>query len=202
VLTKADVAVDGERKSDMAQTIAGQTPVYVISAHTGEGLEGLAAYFAPGKTAVFLGSSGVGKSSLVNALAGEKVMTVNDIRDDDSKGRHTTTHRQMIFLSSGAMVIDTPGLRELGMWEAEEGLSETFADVEDYLGRCRFSNCTHKNEPGCAIREAVEQGKLSQDRVERYWRLLSETRFSNRKAKPKKDISGKKPQSKTHMAEE
>ncbi len=194
VLTKADVAVDATGKLAQARAIAGQTPIHMISAHTGEGLSGLAAYFAPGKTVVFLGSSGVGKSSLVNALMGEEVMAVNDIREDDSRGRHTTTHRQMIFLSSGAVVIDTPGLRELGVvWEAEEGIAETFADVEDFLGRCRFSDCTHHGEPGCAIRAAVESGALKQERLERYLNLVRETRFAKRKAKPNPKMSGGKP---------
>jgi ribosome biogenesis GTPase / thiamine phosphate phosphatase len=203
VLTKADVAVDAADKMLSARTIAGQTPIHMISAHTGEGLSALSSYFAKGKTIVFLGSSGVGKSSLVNALVGEEVMAVNDIREDDSKGRHTTTHRQMIFLPGGAVVIDTPGLRELGVvWEAEEGIAETFADVEDFLDRCRFSDCTHQNEPGCAVREAVEQGVLSKERMERYLRLKRETRFNARRAKPANCVSGKKPRSKTWIADE
>ena len=203
VLTKADAAVNGEEKLKMARDVAGAAPVYVISAHTGEGLKELAPYFAPGKTAVFLGSSGVGKSSLVNALAGEIVMAVNDIREDDSKGRHTTTHRQMIFLPSGAMVIDTPGLRELGVvWEAEEGVAETFSDVEEYLGKCRFSNCKHRSEPGCAIRAALEAGKLSEERVERYFRLQGEIKFNARKAKPSSKSAGKRPREKTIPQEE
>jgi ribosome biogenesis GTPase len=203
VLTKADAAVDASGKLAQARAIARQTPIHMISAHTGEGLSGLAGYFAPGKTVIFLGSSGVGKSSLVNALAGELVMAVNDIREDDSKGRHTTTHRQMIFLPGGAMVIDTPGLRELGVvWEAEEGIAETFSDVEGFLGRCRYTDCTHRNEPGCAVREAVEQGLLSKERMERYVKLVRETRFNARRAKPAKDLSVKKPRGKTWITEE
>lgn len=203
VLTKADVAVDAAGKLDRARTIAGNAPVHVISAFTGEGLSDLAGYFAKDMTVVFLGSSGVGKSSLVNALAGKEIMAVNDIREDDSKGRHTTTRRQMIFLPGGAVVIDTPGLRELGVvWEAEEGIAETFADVENFLGCCRFSDCTHKNEPGCAVREAVEKGILSKERMERYLKLVRETRFNARRAIPAKGVSGKKPRSKAWITEE
>ena len=202
VLTKADVAVDAEQKLLFAKAAAGDVPVHVISAHTRQGIKELEIYFSKGKTAVFLGSSGVGKSSLVNALAGEEVMPVSDIREDDSKGRHTTTHRQMIFLKCGAMIIDTPGLRELGMWEAEEGLSHTFSDVEQYLGRCRFSDCTHQKEPGCAVREALESGELSKERFERYLRLSGESQFVKRKAKPDHKMSGSKPRVKAPVMDD
>lgn len=202
ILTKADVAQNEAEKLEKVRAVAGETPIHMISAHTGQGMGELAAYFAPGKTAVFLGSSGVGKSSLVNALAGEEVMTVKDIRADDAKGRHTTTRRQMIFLPGGAMVIDTPGLRELGMWEAEEGLSHTFGDVESRAARCRFANCTHRGEPGCAVREAVENGELSKKRVERYLRLVRETQFTKRKAKPGGKTAGPRPKENAAMREE
>ena len=123
---------------------------------------------------VFLGSSGVGKSSLVNALAREEIMAVSAIREDDSKGRHTTTPRQLIRLKSGAMIIDTPGMRELGMWDVSEGLDQAFADVESYLGKCRFSDCKHEREPGCAIRAAIEAGQLDISRWESYQKLSEE----------------------------
>ena len=123
---------------------------------------------------VFLGSSGVGKSSLVNALAGEEIMAVSAIREDDSKGRHTTTHRQLIRMQSGVMIIDTPGMRELGMWDVSEGLDQAFADVESYLGKCRFSDCKHEREPGCAIRAAIEAGQLDISRWESYQKLSEE----------------------------
>ena len=193
LLTKADVAIDAEYKLLKAKQSAGMAPIFIISAHTGQGLQELKQYFAPGMTSVFLGSSGVGKSSLVNAMAGAEVMSVSSIREDDSKGRHTTTHRQMIFLKNGAMIIDTPGLRELGMWEAEEGLGQTFSDVELYLGKCRFSNCSHRSEPGCAIRAAIQAGELDQNRMERYLRLSGETKFVQRKAKPAHKMAGGRP---------
>lgn len=175
ILTKADLAEDPRSFVTAAESVAMGVAVHGVSAHTGRGLDRLSGYLQPGKTVVFLGSSGVGKSSLVNALAGEEIMAVSAIREDDSRGRHTTTHRQLIRLKNGAEIIDTPGMRELGMWETDQGLTDAFADVEQYLGRCRFSDCTHGSEPGCAIREAMEQGKLDPDRWDSYRKLKEES---------------------------
>ena len=174
VLTKADLAVDPDGYLLRAERVASGAEIRVISARTGYGLDALRPYLQPGKTAVFLGSSGVGKSSLVNALAGEEFMTVGGIREEDGRGRHTTTHRQMIRLSSGFLIIDTPGMRELGMWQIDDGLEEAFADVERYLGRCRFSDCRHEREPGCAIRAALAAGELDPARWESYRKLQGE----------------------------
>ena len=121
-----------------------------------------------------VGRPNVGKSSLVNALAGEEIMTVNGIREDDSKGRHTTTHRQLIRLQSGVMIIDTPGMRELAMWDVSEGLGDAFADVEQFIGKCRFSDCKHETEPGCAIKAAIATGELDASRWESYRKLKEE----------------------------
>ena len=145
------------------------------------GLEGLKSYLEPGKTVALLGSSGIGKSSLVNALTGQELMRVNGIREDDSKGRHTTTHRQLIMLKNGSMIIDTPGMRELGMWDVSEGLGEAFADVEQYIGRCRFSNCRHLSEPGCAIKAAIASGELPKERWDSYCKLKREAKYSDAK---------------------
>ena len=174
LLTKADLVEDHWEYLTAAERVAMGVAIHSISAHSGYGFQRLNAYLQPGKTVVFLGSSGVGKSSLVNALAGEELMAVSAIREDDSKGRHTTTHRQLLRLRSGAAIIDTPGMRELGMWEASEGLTEAFADVQAYLGRCRFSDCTHTREPGCAIRAAIDRGELDPVRWERYKKLKEE----------------------------
>lgn len=182
VLTKADLAERAEPYIQTAEGLAAGAPVYAVSAKTGAGLDDLAAYMKPGKTVVFLGSSGIGKSSLVNALAGEEIMAVSGIREQDGKGRHTTTHRQLLLLPNGAMVIDTPGMRELGMWDVTEGLDEAFPDVEQYLGKCKFGNCRHQTEPGCAIRQAIADGALPRERWESYLRLKGEARYTDDKS--------------------
>lgn len=181
VLTKADLVENYEGYIASIEVVAPQVEVYAVSSKTGYGMENLEKYLQPEKTVVFLGSSGVGKSSLVNALAGEEIMDVNAIREDDSKGRHTTTHRQLIMLKSGAMVIDTPGMRELGMWDVSTGLGEAFGDVEQYLGKCKFADCKHVTEPGCAIKEAIADGNLLLERWESYLKLKNEARYSDDK---------------------
>ena len=181
LLTKRDLPGDHQAKLAAARETAGpQVPVIALSARTGEGLEELAPYLKPGETAAFLGSSGVGKSSLINRLAGEDVMAVSGIRERDGRGRHTTTHRQLLRLASGLLVIDTPGMRELGMWDAAEGLSAAFPDVEEYLGRCRFRDCKHENEPGCAVRAALESGELDPERWKSYQLLQGESQLTRR----------------------
>lgn len=181
ILTKADLLEDYEEYISQVEKIAAGVKVHAVSSKTGLGMETLADYMTCGKTVVFLGSSGVGKSSLVNALAGEEIMSVNGIREDDSKGRHTTTHRQLIKIKNGAMIIDTPGMRELGMWDVTIGLGEAFADVEQFLGKCRFGNCKHQTEPGCAIKEAIDNGELSEERWKSYLKLGKEAKFTERK---------------------
>lgn len=178
ILTKADLIEDCTKQIQVIENIAAGVAVHAVSSKTGEGMVRLSDYLKPRKTIVFLGSSGIGKSSLVNALANEEIMNVNEIREDDAKGRHTTTCRQLIMLRSGAMLIDTPGMRELGMWDVSTGLSETFSDVAAFLGQCRFSDCRHQSEPGCAIISAIANGEITQERWNSYLKLQKEAKFA------------------------
>jgi len=182
VLTKADVAAEIDIPMQEVRTAAPDVPVYAVSSHTGCGLDALEIYLRPGRTVVFLGMSGVGKSSLLNALMQKEVAAVSGIREDDARGRHTTTYRALFMLPSGAMVIDTPGMRELGLIDAEESVSAGFADVEALFVACRFNDCRHRTEPGCAIQAALADGTLSQERWQRYHAQKRETKFADDKA--------------------
>ena len=181
VLTKADLVENHEDYVASMERVTMGAEVLVVSSKTGYGMDAMKKYLKPGKTVVFLGSSGVGKSSLVNALAGEEIMGIGGIREDDSKGRHTTTYRQLIMLPNGAMVIDTPGMRSVGMWDVSTGLDEAFEDVGQYLGKCKFSDCRHSTEPGCAIKRALEDGSLSGERWQSYLKLKNEAKYSDDK---------------------
>ncbi|MBQ7667985.1 MAG: ribosome small subunit-dependent GTPase A [Clostridia bacterium] len=178
VLTKRDLVQNVSEYIDKVKDIAFGVDVYAISCITKEGLDDIKKYFAKGNTICFLGSSGVGKSTLVNTLYGEEVMKTSEIREEDSRGRHTTTVRNLIMLPNGAMVIDTPGMRELGMWNAEEGISKTFSDIEEYIKMCKYSDCTHTNEPGCKILELIEKGELTRERYDEYVKLMKESQYN------------------------
>lgn len=182
VLTKADLVEDYSEHVREVNKVAKGIGVYAISVKAGFGLDMLKDYLKPRKTIVLLGSSGVGKSSFVNTLAGQEIMSVGDIREDDSKGRHTTTHRQLFMLPNGVMVIDTPGMRELGMWDVSVGLNEAFGDVEIYFDKCKFRDCSHQFEPGCAVKAAIERGELSKERWESYLKLKQEAEYTEDKA--------------------
>ena len=177
VLTKSDLCEDLDHKLMEVSSVAAGVDILVTNAKEQTGYEQIYPYLTEGKTIAFIGSSGVGKSTLINCLLGKKYLDTNGLRNDD-KGRHTTTHRELIRLPSGGMVIDTPGMRELGMWDAGDGIDQTFSDIEELAQRCRFRNCTHSGrEPGCAVQEAVEQGELSMDRLRSYQKLMNENRY-------------------------
>lgn len=179
ILTKSDLVENPDEWIQAVRKISSDIGVYAVSSKECQGFDALSDYLKPGKTLVLLGSSGVGKSSLVNALAGKTLMDVREIREYDARGRHTTTHRQLIMLPGGAMIIDTPGMRELGMWDITNGLDDAFSDVKQYLGRCRFSDCTHRNEPGCAVLEAIRCGELPRSRWENYVALKKEAEYAD-----------------------
>jgi len=174
VLSKADLADDIEGHRVAAQASAPGVEVIVVSAVTGLGLDALRQHLGPGRTVVFIGSSGVGKSSLVNALAGAALLETAAIREDDARGRHTTTRRQLIQLSEG-LVIDTPGLRELALLDGD-GLADAFGEIETIALGCRFRDCRHQAEPGCAIRVALADGSLDVDRLGAFRKLEREAR--------------------------
>ena len=182
VLTKADIAEDVSEKVQLAQSSTIGADVCAVSAVTGQGMDALSKYFRPGMVIVFLGSSGVGKSTFTNFLAGDEVMQTKGIREDDSRGHHTTTYRQMVVLPSGVRIIDTPGMRELGMWTVDDGIEQSFSDIGELIGSCRFSDCSHGNEPGCAVREALENGTLQESRWLNYLKLQKESGFQKMKA--------------------
>ena len=174
ILTKADLCADAESFRRQVETLSDRVRVHTVSALCGTGLEELAEYFAPGKTICLMGSSGAGKSTLINTLAGEEIMKTGEVRSSDSKGRHTTTHRQLIRLKNGVSLIDTPGMREVGIAQSEEGVDRTFADILELEGRCRFRDCRHESEPGCAIKAALKSGALSTERWNLYRSLSAE----------------------------
>jgi ribosome biogenesis GTPase len=188
VITKADKAADGEallrealslipESAHRASAGADRRSAVLVCAPEGRGLEGLEPWLKPGKTVVLLGSSGAGKSTLLNALAGTTLAATQAVRSDDDRGRHTTTHRQLYRLPSGALVIDSPGLREIQVLAGEEALATAFADVEEIALRCRFRDCRHQKEPGCAIREALEKGELDEGRYAGWKKLQREVAF-------------------------
>jgi ribosome biogenesis GTPase len=181
ILTKTDLAGDElEGYVEEAEGLDQTTPVHAVSVVTGEGLADLNAYLKPGIVVALLGSSGVGKSTLINHWLGEERLRVNELRNDD-RGRHTTTHRELIRLPGGALVIDTPGMREVTLMDHGEGLDEAFEDIQELSEQCKFSDCQHSNEPGCAIRQAIEDEKLDEDRLDHYRLLRKEVEEAEQK---------------------
>jgi ribosome biogenesis GTPase len=177
VLSKADLRADAASCVREAEGRMPAVPVHAVSARTGDGLEALLSYLQAGRTAAFLGSSGVGKSTLANRLLGDERMATGEVRPSDSRGRHVTTHRQLLVLPGGrGLLLDTPGLRELQLWGGSEALGAAFSDVEELAASCRFRDCGHGSEPGCAVSAAVAEGALSAERLEHFHRLGREMR--------------------------
>jgi ribosome biogenesis GTPase len=179
LLSKADLCADLAGRVAEAEAVSAGVPVIAVSVPSGEGLAAVRSYLRPGETVALLGSSGVGKSTLINFLAGHEVMRTQEVREDDSRGRHTTAHRQIFLLPGGGLIVDTPGMRELQLWEGAEGAA--FADLAALAAECAYRDCGHVSEPGCAVRRAVERGELDAARYESFLKLGRELAYLERK---------------------
>ncbi|WP_455660371.1 ribosome small subunit-dependent GTPase A [Pradoshia sp.] len=185
LLSKTDLCPNIAEYINQAESIAPGVPVYAISAGKRLGLEQLSPYLGEGKTVALLGSSGVGKSTLANVLYGEDLLHVHAIREEDDKGRHTTTHRELIVLKDGGIIIDTPGMRELQLWNGEEGIQTSFNEIEELARSCRFNDCRHGIEPGCSVQAAILAGTLDKKRFKSYQKLQKELQYLAKKEKQK-----------------
>jgi len=181
ILAKADLVEFTEPIIEFLQDRIHDVPIYAISAKGQIGLSNLHQYIAPGQTIALLGSSGVGKSTLINHFVGHELLHTAEVREKDGKGRHTTTHRELIFLPTGGCLIDTPGMRELQLWRRDDNLDKSFADIDEFASACRFSDCSHETEPGCAVMEAVKNGDISEERINNYKKLKKELTYLERK---------------------
>jgi ribosome biogenesis GTPase len=191
ILTKADLCDDLEKKMRDVESVALGVPIFAISAAQKEGMEELTPYLKEGQTVALLGSSGAGKSTLVNCLYGEEIQEVKEVREGDDRGKHTTTYRELILLPQGGLIIDTPGMRELQLWDAEDSLQDSFKDIEEFSSLCYFADCQHKSEPQCAVKEGLEDGRLDRARYNNYKKLQKELAFLANKEKKKKKIKQK-----------
>jgi ribosome biogenesis GTPase len=200
LLNKADLCPDTGAQAREVENIAPGVPVLLMSAIQGAGVESVQNHISRRETAAFVGSSGVGKSTIINAVLGAASLRVQPVRENDDRGRHTTTSRQMIFLPGGGIVIDTPGMRELQLWDSEEGLSRAFEDIATLAENCKFRNCAHGGEPGCAVEAAILECRLVPERLENYRKLQAELRFQERKADPEMARQEKERWKKIHKA--
>jgi len=193
ILSKGDLCDNLEEKYSEVEAIAPGVTLHVTSAVDRRGIDAISRQLAPGITAAFLGSSGAGKSTLVNMLYGKDVQLAGGIREDDGKGKHTTTHRELVQLPGGGMIIDTPGMRELQLWDQQHtGVSAAFTDIEQLGETCRFRDCTHNNEPGCRVQEAVQTGELEEQRLRSYFKLQRELQYLDSKTSTKAQLEQRK----------
>jgi len=183
ILSKADLCADAEEKKKEAESIAIGVSIHIISSLNGQGFAELREYLIKGNTIALLGSSGVGKSTIINKLIGREKMEVKEIRNSDGRGKHTTTHRELVVLEDGGIVIDTPGMREIQLWNGREGIKESFEDIKSLAKQCKFTDCQHDSEPGCAVKAAIENGELAEERLESYRKLERELLYIERKKK-------------------
>jgi len=181
VLNKTDLCRDLESKEREVRSIAPDVPLHMLSAVHDKGLDAILSYLKPGVTGALLGSSGVGKTTIINHLLGAEIFPTLEVRDGDSRGRHATTRRELIILPDGGLLIDTPGMRELQLWGGTSGMEEIFGDISHLAGQCRFRDCTHETEPGCAIRKAMDEGTLEESRFKSFQKLRKEIAYQNRR---------------------
>jgi ribosome biogenesis GTPase len=191
LLNKSDVAADLDHAIEEITASAVGIPVHAVSARTAQGLDAIRQYLGPGRTGAMLGSSGVGKSTLINALSGGLLKT-QDVRASDSRGRHTTRHRQMIVLPGNGVLIDTPGMRELQLWTDPDTAAEAFDDIEALAGGCRFTDCRHRDEPKCAVKKAVEEGTIAPERLANYLKLQDEMKSLELRKDARAQIMGRR----------
>jgi ribosome biogenesis GTPase len=192
LLTKPDLGADVPARVADVRALAGDLPVHVLSPKFNQGIEHVAAYLAPGRTGALLGSSGVGKSTIINRLIGEDVRKTRDVREADQRGRHTTTNRELVTLPNGGLIIDTPGMRELQLWDVNEAVRETFDDIEALAPGCHFTDCRHRGEPRCAVKAAVAEGRVPPERLESYLKLRDELAELTRQQEEKAMLDGKR----------
>jgi ribosome biogenesis GTPase / thiamine phosphate phosphatase len=192
LLTKSDLCDDLEDKLEQTMDVAIGVDIHCISCISKSGIEEIKSYIKPGKTVAFFGSSGVGKSTIINELAGESKQDTKETSDLGDRGRHTTTNRELILLEGGGVVIDTPGMREIHILDVEESVDAAFEDIEELSKKCKFSDCTHDSEPRCAVREAIESGLLTEERFLNYLKLKREAEFMERKNSKKAELQYKK----------